>query len=923
MNILNNLSTKDLKLNKKRSLVIIIGIILSTALICGVAGIITSFQNSILEYYKENDGNYHAVFYEVPKEELKYIEENRNVKEYYLSEELGYAKLEGSQNKNKPYVNVISMNNGYLNNMGIRLSEGRMPENENEILISKHMISNGKVEYKIGETITLEIGQRQLTTGEKLDQNNPYLTGEPDEQGKILQEEIVNTTKREYKIVGIIERPSMQLEDYMAPGYTVITKMENIQKNANIAVLYTKVSKYQEYTEQINEMEKAVTDEEKDNATRFNGLRNAKYKSYKYELSVNYDLLAFEGVNLSDNMMSTIYSVGGVIMAIVLVSSVFVIRNGFAISITERLKQYGMLSSIGATKKQIKKSVYFEGFILGIIGIPLGILSGIFAIDILLKIVNLILSDFVTNVKLMYSISWFAIAISVAISIITIWLSCRSSARKASKVTPIEAIRNSEDIKLKAKKIKCPKIIKRIFKTGGEIAYKNLKRSKKKYRTTVVSIIVSIVIFIAISSFIDYGFKMTANYYTERGYNISINDMSQNSTSIKAIQKERYERYLEVAKLDGISEYSIKRHISMEVNSENYLSEFGKKVKENTGKTYVLDENGEEQEAKDYLMIMSLGKEEYERYVKKIGGKYEDYKNGAILIDNCMMYDEEGKRTTGNFYTWKKGDTITGEITEIQDTNEPATDHIVEIKDTHISSIENKDKKEEPKKIKKSLEIVDKSDIRPMGLEEMYSNNKYLIVSDEYMDQLGIFYDGTMEINAEDSYKVEDEINQFYKSKNISESNVIVSNIDEFTKEQNSIVLVVSIFLYGFITVISLIGITNIFNTITTNMNLRKKEFAMLKSVGMTKKEFNRMIRLESIFYGLKSLIFGIPIGIALSYGIFKMFNSNAGSEFIFPLNSILISIVFVAVIISIIMKYSMSKINKQNIIETIRNDNI
>ena len=437
MKILNDLSIKDLKLNKKRSLVIIIGIILSTALICGVAGIVTSFQHSIVNYYKENSGNFHAIFYEVPKSELKYVEENRNVEKYYLSEELGYANLENSKNESKPYVNVISMSDGYLRNMAIHLDEGRLPENENEIVISKHIITNGKVQYKIGDTITLDIGQRQLTSGEKLNQNNPLLTGEKDEEGRILQEEIINTTKREYKIVGIIERPSMSIEEYSAPGYTVITKMEKVEEKANIAVLYKKVSKYQEYTEQINQMVKAETSDEKENAKEFRGLRNALYKSYKYEVVLNFELLAFEGANLSDDMMNTLYGVGGVIMAIVLVSSVFVIRNGFAISITERLKQYGMLASIGTTKKQIKRSVYFEGIILGCIGTPLGIISGIFAIDILLKVVNYILKDYIENITLTYSISWFAIIISIVISAITIWLSCRSSAKKASKVTPI------------------------------------------------------------------------------------------------------------------------------------------------------------------------------------------------------------------------------------------------------------------------------------------------------------------------------------------------------------------------------------------------------------------------------------------------------------------------------------------------------
>ena len=211
MKILNDLSIKDLKLNKKRSLVIIIGIILSTALICGVAGLITSFQHTAIEYEKRDEGNYHAIFYDVPKDELKYIEENRNVEDYYLSEELGYAYLENSQNESKPYLNVISMSDEYLNNMGLQLSEGRMPENDSEIVISKHIITNGKVEYKVGDVITLDIGQRQLTTGEKLNQNNPYVTGEEDNEN-ILQEEIVNTYTKTYTIVGIVERPSMTIE---------------------------------------------------------------------------------------------------------------------------------------------------------------------------------------------------------------------------------------------------------------------------------------------------------------------------------------------------------------------------------------------------------------------------------------------------------------------------------------------------------------------------------------------------------------------------------------------------------------------------------------------------------------------------------------------------------------------------------------
>ena len=772
------------------------------------------------------------------------------------------------------------MSDKYLNNMGIKLAEGRLPENDNEVVISKHIITNGKVDYKVGDTLYLNIGKRQLSTGEELNQNNPYLTGEEDNED-ILQEEIVNTYKKQYKIVGIIERPSKAIESYNAPGYTVITKMQEVKEKANISVLYKNVFKYLEYTEQINQMVRAETDAEKENARLFNGIDDICYKSYKYDLKVHSYLLAYEGANLSDETMKMLYILGGIVMGTILVSSVFVIRNGFAISITERIKQYGMLSSVGATKKQIKKSVYFEGFVLGIIGIPLGILSGIFAIDILLKIVNLILKDYINNTELVYSISWGAIVLSIIISVITIWLSCRSSAKRASKVTPIEAIRSADDVKLKAKKIRCPKIITKIFKTGGEIAYKNLKRSKKKYRTTVISIIVSVVTFITISSFIEFGFKMSNSYYTEIGFNVAgyeISNEESNANDRKDKLKQRYDRYLEISQLEGIEKFSIKRTNTIKVDSQNYLNDVGKILKNDI------------ESKEDILTVMSLGKEEYARFVKKIGGKYDEYKDGAILIDDCIVYDNEGKKTQGSLYTWKKGDTITG------------TDE---------------EKKE------RSIKIVAKTAERPMGLEDIYSSQAYLIVSDEYIEQMGYTYLNGIDIKAKDSYKVEDEIIQVYKSKNISEDNFMVVNMEEAVKANNAIVLVISIFLYGFITVITLIGITNIFNTITTNMNLRKKEFAMLKSVGMTRKEFNRMIRLESIFYGLKSLIIGIPIGTLLSYAIYKGFETNMGMDYVLPIKAILISIVFVVVVITIIMKYSMSKINKQNIIETIRNDNI
>ena len=815
------------------SILFIIGIILSTALICGVAGLVTSFQKTMVNTAKEGQGNYHTIFYNVPKEELKYIKENREVKDYFLSEELGYSYLPNHKNvEETPIVNVISMNDKFIENMSVKLKEGRLPENDTELAISTRINEKFNTNYKVGDTITLNINE--------------------------TEQNMENGIPKTYKIVGIIERPILAIESYDVDWFTAITKMQNVNKKANIAVLYNKPKDYIKNTETINNITKT-------------------------ENKVNKELLAYEGASLDDETLKTIYGLGAFIIGIVLVSSVFVIRNGFEISITERLKQYGMLSSIGATKKQIKKSVYFEGFILGLIGIPLGILSGVFAIYILVNVVNYILKDYISEGTLLtFSISWIAIAISVFVAIITIWLSCKKSAQKASKVSPIEAIRNSEDVKLKAKKVKCPKIITKIFKTGGEIAYKNLKRSRKKYRTTVISIIVSIVIFISISSFIQYEFKMSEAYYTEMNYNymVFVQENEDNKEELK-----KYKILEDISKLPDVGEYSINKSnvltMNMDEKHKSELTEYGKEIKER----FYDEENGVRI---DEVNVISLNKEAYERYVSKIGGDYDKYKSGAILIDKNINTNNDGKKIQGNIYTWKKGDIITGKINDTQ----------------------------------YNIEILARTEEIPAGVNILYNSDAFIIVSEDFINKVG-YKTIALYSNSKDAYKLDEEIKQYKQENNITDNTIQTFNMEESARAENAVVLVISIFLYGFIGVITLIGITNIFNTITTNMNLRKKEFAMLKSIGMTKKEFNRMIRLESIFYGLKSLIIGIPIGIILSYGMYTIFRNNMEMEYVLPYKSIVISIVFVVIIIGIIMKYSMSKINKQNVIETIRNDNI
>lgn len=840
MNILNKFTIKSLKLNKKRTIVTIIGIMLSTALICGVAGLVSSFQNSLIDWARTNDGNYHVTFKNVASDKAQYVTENQKVKDYFISSSLGWANLEGSKTTNKPYLHVLAYDKKALENYGVVLTDGRLPQNSNEIIITESVLTGARVLLKIGDTITLNIGTRKSNDDYYL--NDDALYTEDDES-------IVDTKEKTYTIVGFMQ--TLDVEKFYSPGYSALTYMDETPSAIDISVLYKSPKEYEKTTKDICKTLNLDFDE---------------------DIYVNSDFLRFQGI-MSDNMLYVLYTIAGVVIFIIVISSVFVIRNSFSISVAEKNRQYGMLSSVGATSKQIRKNVIFEGMVIGLIAIPLGILLGIVAIMILLKVVNYLLTDMLSGLGFTYSINLLAVLISVAISIITIYLSCLIPARKAAKISPIESIRGNNDIKINSKKLRTSKLTKKLFGIGGVIASKNLKRSKKKYRTTVISLVISIFIFISLSSFLTLGTKTSQFYYMDFKFNVYVHSLSDANTQI----------YEKISKLENVDNSAYCYQSSLDIDNIKYASEFGKKFLENdpqpTG-----------------IAFMVYNNEYFKKYIKEIGLKESDYKTAVILLDYDTFYNEDGSKTVDRIYSLKSGDKV---------------------------NVKSGDKE-------KTLTISKFTDVKPMGQEAVYYDHGIIVVSEDYIKE--VFKE---DVNNSDYYHLSDLFIKSSKPQELENTlndlikqggdyyGLTVFNYETYMKQEQRMLLVVKIFLYGFITVITLIGVTNIFNTITTNMILRSKEFAMLKSVGMSSKEFNKMIRLESIMYGTKSLLIGIPLGILGSYGMYKAFAQGIDLGYTLPLPAIIISIVFVFIIVGITMKYSLNKINKQNIIETIRKDNI
>lgn len=857
MNVLKRCCYRSLKKNPKRTIVTIIGIILATSLITAVACLAVSFRASMVANEKEQNGDYHYCFLGVDREYLKFFQNNANVEKYGLVEELGYALLEGSQNPDKPYIYVCAMDKTAENTMALQLVEGRMPENENELVISRHIRSNGLVDMGIGDKLEFQMANR-ISEGYKLNQETAYL----------YEEEILEPTERKaYTIVGIIERPNEKVEWRMAPGFSAYTRLED-PAQADMLTIYARYTDWgvhhaSKVTAGILGVPEELYERYYGGGT-YTGEEERQIKTVAGNVWENNSLLRWELMAFSQGIMNMLYAMSAVAIVIIVLTSVFCIRNSFVISLTEKMKLYGRLASVGTTSGQQKKIVYYEAFFLGIIGIPLGIICGLAAAVILVWLVGGMVKDAI-SVPLTFSTSPGAILAAAVLAAVTILLSASKSAKRAAKLSPISAIRSNDTIKVKGNKLRCPKLISSLFGIGGKVAYKNLKRAKVKYRTTVISIVVSVAVFIGMSTFAGMVAYTNGIYYDSIIYQMRV-----------SIWNHDYEKALQISQQDGVQRAEISRRGGFVPDwTQIPYTELGRQLAPKEG----------------MITVKTLGEKEYARFCAQAGVNLEEAMDKAIVLAyHKSEYRKDGKIRTreGELAEFSPGDVIRGTGAD-------------------GAPIE--------------IEVLTQTNIEPMSTENGFRSELCLIVSEEWMESqpLSLIYDNIeIYIQCENADQLEETIRNDFVLQGYT-----VTNYEAQLRANRSMYMSVFIFLYGFITVIALIGITNIFNTITTNMELRAPEFAMLKSVGMTGREFRRMIWLEGFFYGGKALLIGIPMGVLLSLAFHMAMNAGIEMKYVFPWTGIVISVIAVIILLYGIMHYSMGKINRQNIIETIQNENI
>ena len=869
MNIVRTLTLRHLKENKGRTVVTILGIIVAVAMITAVFVGMSSLLNVTGQMMKYDTGDYEFQAY-VNDSSIEKLKKDSRVKTVGIG-----VNSENTNNHREVCspaghdssiytTTYVAGDENYFKQFIVSKYEGTLPKNENEIAVDKSYFdlvnddTNSEIHWKVGDKV-------------KLDYGNYYNKKEDYETS-------INDDGTKYRKAGSKYVTVTAILDYNSPTPMIITGWD---KNCTVDIkpVYVKLKEVGFNTR--NKIKSIAKD--------------CGIDKYSFEYNGEY-ILSQGDLTFIDQYKDMIPLIGA-ILAIIIVASVMLIYNAFSMSLTSRIRYLGMMASVGATRKQKRNSVYFEGAFLGMIAIPLGIFFGIIGIDITL---NVVLNRLITSGALGYikegmitsilSVPAWSIISIIVFSIITIFISAYIPARKSSKISPIDAIRQNDSIKLKAKSLKSSKLIRKIFGYEGEIANKNLKRNGKKSRLIIISLTISIVLFISVNYFCSMLTNQVGGF-EKVPYQVE--------AALPYNEAEKFNE--EIAKDNNIKDkflltsYSI---VQMAENKDKYLdymnSQYKRKYKESICMmVHLVEDDTFNKICKDNNIDKSkyYGKNLLALAVNSVGDKSEGDPVFKDSVKNYGLYCDQSDLYAGGFID-----------DSIYEDNYKLEGHILSKENNiHIGDFIKYDENDPLFTMDDNSEITM---FAPM--------TEYLKVTNNKPSDMTVTY-GYVTDDSKKLVKTLEDISDNYGVK-------YISNIEMQQQTTDSVKFTIQVFLYGFITLITLITLFNIINTISTGTVMRKREFAMLRSVGVSKKGFYKIVCLESLLYGIKALIIGLPLSLLISYGM-HISIGEAGYPFRPDIMIYLIVVVAVFLIVGLTMFYAVNKIKKGSIIDALKED--
>ena len=902
MNILHTFTRRALKKNRMRTLVTIIGIVLSMALLTAVIEGAYSGLCYMRGVITEDTGDWHGYFWGLDDSTAQSVKDQDFIEDVVMTWRLiGYEAKDPETARQPIFVDALEGDSPLI---ASRIKEGRMPENDRELILSSNFYNFSRETdfsaYEVGKTITLSIGNRMSPDGEPLSEYDSMWEGET----------VVDAVPMTYTIVGVYKSfdPSVQ-----GTGYRALTKG---QGTGACSVFFTVKHPY---------FFKSVMDRQ---TVSENWRKNAS-------------LMRLYGVFNDDIIVSVLYGFTAVLVVLVMFGSISLIYNAFSISVAERTRQFGILKSIGATKKQIRASVRYEALVLSGIGIPVGLLIGCLGIGVTLwalkdTFTRLMPGSAVTMRLVLHPV---ALLIAAVIALITVLISATVPARRAARLQPIEAIRSTADIRTKAKEVKTSKLTEKLFGFEGAMGAKNFKRNKKGYRATVLSLFMSVVLFISASSFCTYLTDMVKTLSDNTNIDVFANvpvgvveDVMREMRAYEGVTRSAY-YYVQSFDLGGYA------------TDPALLTDAFKSVP--TSRT--------EADGKMFVPVQVLYLEDaaFRNLCRASGVDPEPYfdsenPNGVLMNSDITrtVYGANGsKRYRFDLFrsdalpatvSTQKVRARDGFVWEYDSDSETSETRIAYYPEGYWHAV-----MDAQNEYSRTLDIAMADAVLP--IEEATETVTYtadaFVKTDDFCiptNNASILYPFSRldpavlngETQAQMFFAVTDHKGFttaiLERIKNADwRYNAYAGDIAEEREQSRMIVGVVNVFAYGFIILISLIAAANVFNTISTNIMLRRREFAMLKSIGMTEKGMRRMLSYECVIYGLRALLFGLPVSVGVTFLIHKIVAQELERGFYMPWQSILIAVGSVFAVVFATMLYARRRISRENPIDALKNENL
>jgi len=832
----STLTSRYLKQHKGRTILTLVGIIIAIAMFTCIGSIYYSGINSEIERTKDNKGDFEVMFYDIGKDKVNVLASNAEIKNGGVVKEEGSFQIDNSLlTDSLKKLNIKAYDGAAFKDVfRVKIVEGRFPENGSEIVVDKKLYAVLK-DKKIGAVL----------------------------KGELKSKEGI-TSQCQYTVVGSYE--SSEITNWGLSFLDIKTSADT--KN------YTYFANLKQEKNKVDMAQKI-----------------AKANDVKLDGNTSLLYLMGEGPDKSkNNDMEVIF---GIIAAFVILCTTVVIYNAFNISVMERIKHFGILRSIGATKAQIRRLVFKEAAIMSVIAIPIGILAGFAGIMITF---NVFMDGFLGA----FQIGFYpqVIIVAAALGLVTVFLSAFFPARTASRVSPIDAIRGTMIVKGDKIKRRSGLWAKLIFKFEGQVAYKNIKRSRKRFYITCISLMVSLIMFVFFSNFIDIIFesnKIVSSSIVVEGV-FSKQEKSDspylsktlvdNINSLEGI-KESYELNL------GSFPYSIDKKM---VNGKFVPSIKRLKTTMEYKDKYIISDTqimGYDQKALKLFNKQNKTKIAYESFSKN---------NEIVIVNKAAGTGEDKKRFYDGFTKYKVGDEITLPILNDKYLKKPDVGQLKKLIDSGKTITF------------KVVGVVDYETISGAMASDSYG---MIMSSENYNKLTGV--DGLSAIAV--NFASPEYCSKYYEKFNIMADENKASYYDIYTmkKKSDDLQNQMMILVYGFIGLIVLISTVNIINTVTINLLVKKREYATFKAIGMTKGQFKKLVLLEGALFGIIACIIGLPLSFLLTYfGIIK--NNPLGSiGYTVALWPYIVGGIGIISITLLAALFPLRKLNDMNIVEALR----